>query len=87
VELVEGRVNAAAINGVNWGARLALTAILSHFPELEIEVELLGSRYNTDPMKDEIEAFCTGTRWASKSLSSRVPSLAARSPPNGDGEE
>jgi hypothetical protein len=82
-ELIKGHVNAAAINGVHWGARLVLTAVLSHFPELE----LLRSGYNADLMKDEMEAFWTRTRLASESLSSRVPSLAAHSPPDGDGEE
>jgi hypothetical protein len=33
-KLTEGRINAAAINGVQWGAQLALIAFLSHFPEL-----------------------------------------------------
>jgi hypothetical protein len=37
--------------GVHWGARLVLTAALSHFLELEPELELLGSRYNADLMK------------------------------------
>jgi hypothetical protein len=38
-ELTEGCVNAVALNGVQWGVRLALTAILSHFSELESELE------------------------------------------------
>jgi hypothetical protein len=63
-----------------------MTAILSHFPELEPELELLRSGYNADLMKDEMEAFWTRTRRASKSLSSRVPSSAAHSPPDGDRE-
>jgi hypothetical protein len=51
------------------GGRLALIAILSYFPELELELELLGSRYNVDLMKDEMEVFWTWTHWASESLS------------------
>jgi hypothetical protein len=58
-EQIEGHVDAAATNGVHWGARLALTAIVSHFPELELKFELLGSGYNTDLMKDEMEALWT----------------------------
>jgi hypothetical protein len=54
---------------------------------LESELELLGSGYNADLTKDEMEAFWTRTRQASESLSSRVPSSAAPSPPNDDGEE
>jgi hypothetical protein len=50
-DLIEGCVNVEAANGVYWGAQLALTAALSHFPELEPELELLGSRYNVDLTK------------------------------------
>jgi hypothetical protein len=58
-EQIEGRVDAAATNGVNWGSWLALTTVLSHFPELELELELLGSGYNADLTKDEMEALWT----------------------------
>jgi hypothetical protein len=86
VDLIQGHVDAAATNKVHWGARLALTAVLSHFPELELELKLLGSRYNTDQMKDEMEVFLTRNHQASESLSLRVPPLVARSPPDGAGE-
>jgi hypothetical protein len=43
------------------GDQLVLTAVLSHFPKLELELELLGSRYNADLMKDEMEVFWTRT--------------------------
>jgi hypothetical protein len=48
-----------ATSGVNWGGggRLALSAILLHFPKLELKLELLGFGYNTDLTKDEIEAL------------------------------
>jgi hypothetical protein len=42
---------------IGGGGRLALTAVLSHFPELEHELELLGSGYNANLMKDEMEAL------------------------------
>jgi hypothetical protein len=58
VELNEGHVNAAAINRVHWG-RVVLTVVLLHFPELDSKLELQGSGYNADLMKDEIEAFWT----------------------------
>jgi hypothetical protein len=69
------------------GGRLVLTAVLSHFPELESKFELLGSGYNIDLTSDEMETLWTCTRQASESLSSRVPMLATRSPPDGAGEE
>jgi hypothetical protein len=84
---IEGRVDAAAINGVDWGAWLALTTILSHFPELESDFKLLGSRYDADLMKDEMEIFYTQTHRPSGSLSWRVPPLATRSQPNDVGEK
>jgi hypothetical protein len=82
----EIQVSVAALNGVRWGARLALTAILSHFPELEVKLDLLGSGYNADLSCDEMEALWPRTRRASESLSSHVPPSAARTPPE-DAEE
>jgi hypothetical protein len=87
VDLIEGRVDAAAANEVHWGAQLALVVVLSHFPKLELELELLGSGYNTNLTKDEMEVFWTRTHRASKSLSSRAPPSVAHSPPDGTGEE
>jgi hypothetical protein len=43
-ELLEGRIDTAAANGVCWGTRFVLVAALSHFSELKSELELLGSR-------------------------------------------
>jgi hypothetical protein len=86
-QLTETQVNAAAINGVQSGARRALTAFLSHFPELEVELDLLGSGYNANLMSDEMEILWTRTHRASESLLSRVPPLAAHSPPDGVREE
>jgi hypothetical protein len=52
VEQIEGLIDAVAASGVHWGAQLTLTVVLSHFPELE-----LGSGYNANLMKDEMEAL------------------------------
>jgi hypothetical protein len=82
VELAEGRVNAAAINEIQWGAHLALTAVLSHFLELEPKFELPGSGYNVDLTNDEMENLWTRTRWALELLSSRVPPSVACHPPD-----
>jgi hypothetical protein len=43
-ELLDGRMNIAATNGVRWGTRFALVAVLPHFLELKAELELLGFR-------------------------------------------
>jgi hypothetical protein len=86
-DLIECHVDAEVANGVHWGCRLPLTTVFSRFPELELELELLGSRYNVDLTKDVMEVFWTQTRWALESLLSRVPSSVARSLPNGAREE
>jgi hypothetical protein len=67
-------------------AWLALTAILSDFPGLELELELLGFGYKADMMKDEMEVLWTQTHQASKPLSSRVPPSIAHSSTDGTGE-
>jgi hypothetical protein len=81
-ELAEARVDAEAINGDQWGPRLALTVTLSHFPKLEVELDLLGSSYNANRSSDEIETLWAWTYWASESLSLCVPPLVTRSPPD-----
>jgi hypothetical protein len=50
------------------GGWLALTAILSDFPKLELELELLGSEYNANLTKDEMEVFWIRTHRALESL-------------------
>jgi hypothetical protein len=50
-----------------------LTAVLMHFVELEHELELLGSRYNTNLTEGKLEAFW----W--------VPPSVAHNPPGGAG--
>jgi hypothetical protein len=84
---IEGHIDAAATNGVQWWAWLALTTVLSHFPKLELKLELVGSRYNADLIKDEMEDLWIQTQRASESLTSGVPPLVARNPPNSVGEE
>jgi hypothetical protein len=77
VDLIEGRIDATISNGVHWGARLALTTALSHFPELKPDLELLGPGHNANVMEGQLDALCTWTRRASESLLSRVPSSVA----------
>jgi hypothetical protein len=59
VDLLEGRVDAAAANGVCCGTRATLVAVLSHFLELELEpeLELLESGRNMDQMEDQVDAL------------------------------
>jgi hypothetical protein len=44
-------------NGVHWGGRYALVAIVSHFPKLETELEELGSRRSMGLIADEADAL------------------------------
>jgi hypothetical protein len=64
-------------NGVCRGTRSALVAALSHFLELEAELELLGSGCNADLTYDQADALWTWVCVASDSLASHVPSSDA----------
>jgi hypothetical protein len=64
------------------GVWLALIVVLSHFPELEVKLDLLGSGYNADLSCDEMQTLWTRTDWALESLSSWVPPSGTCSPPN-----
>jgi hypothetical protein len=57
VELLKGRINTVAANGVHWGTWSALVAALSDFPELEIEMELLESGCNANLTDDQTDAL------------------------------
>jgi hypothetical protein len=50
--MIEDRVDAMATNGVCWGTQSALAIVVSHFPELEADQELLGFECNTDMIED-----------------------------------
>jgi hypothetical protein len=69
------------------GGQRVLTAALSYAPELEVKLDLLGSRYNAVLTSDEMEALWVRTHRASEYLLSRVPPSAARGPPDSAGEE
>jgi hypothetical protein len=56
-ELLEGRIDTMAANGVRWGTQSALVVALSHFPELKSELELLESRRNADLTDDQFDAL------------------------------
>jgi hypothetical protein len=76
-ELLEGRVDDVATNGVHWGTRSALVAALSHFPVLEGKLEMLGSKCNADLREDQMGAHWIQVRPASDSLALLVlPSFA-----------
>jgi hypothetical protein len=82
---VESRIDAATANGVRWGTQSTLVTILSHFPELKSELELLGARRNADMFDNQADALWPLVSVASDSLASLVPSSFACDPPDGVG--
>jgi hypothetical protein len=52
---VENQINKAAANGVWWGTHSSLVAVLSHFPELDPRLELLGPRRDADLSDDRVD--------------------------------
>jgi hypothetical protein len=55
--LLEGHVDAIIANVVHWQTQSMLVTTLSHLPELEAELELLRSSYNTALMEDQVDAL------------------------------
>jgi hypothetical protein len=80
VEDVENWINTATTNGVQWGTRSALVVVLSHFPELEPELELLGSGRDADLSNNWADALWPLVSAAPYSLASLVPSSLAHDP-------
>jgi hypothetical protein len=85
-ERLEGRIEATTANRVHWGSRSALGATVSHFSELDADLEVLGSGCNTGLIEDEEDTLWSRVRTAVDSLASHVPSSVAHSPPDSAGE-
>jgi hypothetical protein len=82
VELLEGRIDSTAANGVCWGTQSVLVVTLSHFLELKSELELRGFGHNRDLIEDQTDALWSQVRAASDSLALHVPPSIASSPPD-----
>jgi hypothetical protein len=82
MESLEGRIDAVATNGVRLGSHSTLVAVVSHFPKLKPELELLRSEHNADLTEDEVDTLWTWVRAGSDSLASYVPSVIAYGPPD-----
>jgi hypothetical protein len=85
-ELLESRIDAVATNRVCWGSHSALVAIVSHLPELDVDLDVLGSRRVAGLTDDEVDALWSRVHVASDSLPSLVPSSVAHNPPDSVGE-
>jgi hypothetical protein len=56
-ELLEGQIDTVAANVVRWGSHSALVATVSHFPELDTDLEVLGSGHSVGLTMDEMDAL------------------------------
>jgi hypothetical protein len=56
-ELLKGQIDAVAANRVHWGSRSVLVATVSHFLELETELEVLGSGCRADLIEDKADTL------------------------------
>ena len=86
-DAVENRLDAAATNGVRWGTRSSLVVTLSHFPELEAELELLGSGRDAETSEAELDRLWEVTGPAAERLAGNVSASTARCPPDDDLDE
>jgi hypothetical protein len=84
-ELLKGRFDTMTTKGVHWGTRSALITTLSHFLELEVELELLGSGHNATLTEDQVDALWLLAHQISDLLALHVLPLVARGPPDGAG--
>jgi hypothetical protein len=63
-----------------------LVDVVLHFPELDADLEVLGSKHSVELIDNEVDALWSHMCVAADSLSSHVPSAVACNPPNGAGE-
>jgi hypothetical protein len=56
-ERLKGRIDTAAANGVRWGSRSALVATMSHFLELDADLEVLRSGHSVGLIEDEVDTL------------------------------
>jgi hypothetical protein len=57
VELREGRIDTTTANGVRWRTRSALVAAVSHYLELDADLEVLGYGRSAGLTEDEVDAL------------------------------
>jgi hypothetical protein len=74
-----------SIGGARGGGRSVLVATVSHFWELDADLEVLGSRRSTGLMEDEADALWSRVCVSLDSLASHVPSSVAHNPPGSTG--
>jgi hypothetical protein len=85
-EQLKSWIDGVAANGVHLGSHSALVAAMSHFLELDVDLEVLRSGHNVGLIEDEVDAFWSRVCTAADSLALHVHFSGARNPPNGAGE-
>jgi hypothetical protein len=60
--------------------------IVSHFSELDADLEVLGSRHSTRLIEDEVDTLWSWVRAVADLLVSHVPSSIAHNTPDSAGE-
>jgi hypothetical protein len=86
VELLEGRIDTVAANGVHWESCSTLVAAVSHFPKLDVNLEVLKYGHSVGLTEDDVDALWSQVRTAVNPLASHVPSSVAHNPPDGASE-
>jgi hypothetical protein len=79
-ERLKGRIDATAANRVCWGSGSVLVTAVSHFGELDADLEVLESECNAGLMEGEVDTLWSQVHVAVKSLASHIPSLVACNP-------
>jgi hypothetical protein len=82
MEQLEGQIDGVLANGVHWGSHSALVAMVSHFTELDADLEVLGSGCNAGLIEDEVNDLWSRVCAAADLLALHVPSLVACNPPD-----
>jgi hypothetical protein len=63
-----------------------MVAAVSHFPEVDADLEVLRSGRNAGLTEGEVDALWSRVHKTIDSLASHVPSSIARNPPDSEGE-
>jgi hypothetical protein len=79
-------IDAAGTNGVLWGSHSVLVATVSHFPELDANLKVLGSGCNTGLTKGKVDGLQSRVHAAADLLASHIPSSVAHNPLDSVGE-
>jgi hypothetical protein len=83
--LLATSMSMAATNGVCWGYRSALVSVVSHFLELDADLEVHVYERNVGLTEDKVDALWSRVRAVTISLASHVPPSVARNPPDSAG--